>query len=86
MSGAVGINTIVTFGVLLIVLVVGTFAFWPEPRITEMIIACAITAVIGPIFFYPFSKTVWLAIDIMMRPVQPGEVLPEFLPDQPYRP
>lgn len=81
MSGEVGINTIVSFGTLLIVMFVFTFAFWPEPPVVAMIIGAVASAVIGPFFYYPWSKTIWLAIDVMMRPVEPWEVHPEFLPD-----
>lgn len=74
MTGSVGINTIVSFGLLLVVLFVGTFAFWPEPQITAMVVAGVIVTVVFPIAFHPFSKTIWLAIDLMMRPAEPGEV------------
>jgi uncharacterized protein (DUF983 family) len=26
-----------------------------------------------PLLFYPFSRTVWAAIDLMMRPIEPAE-------------
>lgn len=83
MSGEVGINTIVSFGTLMIVLFVLTFAFWPDPPIATLILASIGSALIGPFVYYPFSKTIWLAIDVMMRPVEPGEVRPEYLPDPP---
>lgn len=80
MTGNVGINTIVSFGLLLVVLFVGTFAFWPEPPITSMIVAAVIVTVVFPIVFHPYSKTIWLSIDVLMRPVEPGEVRPGFGP------
>ena len=27
-----------------------------------------------PVLFYPFSKTIWAALDLVMRPLDPGEV------------
>ena len=30
-----------------------------------------------PLLLYPVSKTLWTSIDLLMRPVEPGEVLPE---------
>jgi hypothetical protein len=27
-----------------------------------------------PVFYYPISKTLWTAIDLLMRPLEPGEV------------
>ncbi|MFM8863009.1 MAG: DUF983 domain-containing protein [Acidimicrobiia bacterium] len=74
MTGNVGINTIVSFGMLMVVLFVGTFAFWPEPPIVAIVVAAALVTVVFPVVFHPFSKTIWLAIDLLMRPPEPGEV------------
>jgi uncharacterized protein (DUF983 family) len=74
MTGNVGVNTIVSFGMLMIVLFVGTFAFWPEPPIVAIVVAAAIVTVVFPVAFHPFSKTIWLAIDLSMRPPEPDEV------------
>jgi uncharacterized protein (DUF983 family) len=81
-TGDLGINTIVSFGALLIVLLVGFLAFWPDPPITVIIIAAAIAAGIVPVVFFPFSKTIWLALDLMMRPLEPGEVRPGYGPQR----
>ena len=82
-TGDLGINTIVSFGLLLVVLFVGTFAFWPSPPIIGMIIAAVAVAALVPLLFYPFSKTIWLALDLMMRPLEPNEVAPGFGPNEP---
>lgn len=81
-TGDLGINTIVSFGALMIVLMVGTLAFWPEPPFTAIIIGAVFTAGVVPLLFFPFSKTIWLALDLMMRPLEPGEVLPGFGPQR----
>jgi uncharacterized protein (DUF983 family) len=71
--GAVGINTIVTFGALLVTLVVGFIVTAPDIATVPLLaIGLAIAAVL-PIAFYPFSKTVWTAIDLAMTPLEPGE-------------
>ena len=82
-TGDLGINTIVSFGLLLVVLFVGTFAFWPSPPVVGMIIAAVAVAAFVPLLFYPFSKTIWLALDLMMRPLEPNEVAPGFGPSGP---
>ena len=79
-TGDLGINTIVSFGALLIVLLVGFLAFWPTPPIVVIIIAAIAAAGLLPLAFFPFSKTIWLALDILMRPIEPGEVRPGFGP------
>ena len=73
-TGDIGVNTIVSFGMLLVVLLGGFLLTWPDPPIGLLIGASAATAVLVPLFFLPFSKTVWLAADLMMRPLEPGEV------------
>ena len=42
----------------------------PIPYLTAGVVG----AVVVPLVFYPFSKTVWAAIDLFMRPLQPAEV------------
>ena len=79
-TGDLGINTIVSFGALLIVLMVGFLAFWPTAPIVVIIIAAVVAAGLLPLAFFPFSKTIWLALDLMMRPLDPGEVRPGFGP------
>lgn len=81
-TGDIGVNTIVSFGVLLVVLLGGFLLTWPDPPIGALIGAVAFTALFMPLFFLPFSKTVWLAADLMMRPLEPGEVEPGYGPQR----
>jgi uncharacterized protein (DUF983 family) len=73
-TGDIGVNTIVSFGALLVVLLGGFLLTWPDPPIGPLIGAAVFTALFMPLFFLPYSKTVWLAADLMMRPLEPGEV------------
>lgn len=79
--GAVGVNTIVTFGLMLVVIVVGLVVTYPDiPAIPLALVASAV-AVIVPIAFYPLSWTVWNAVDLAMRPVEAGDrVKQEYVP------
>jgi hypothetical protein len=72
-TGALGINTIVSFGLLLLVLV-GVFVT-TYPDIPEGALVAAVVAEVAvvPIGFYPYSKTIWLAIDLGLTPLEPGE-------------
>ena len=36
-------------------------------------------AFLGPILFAPGSRTTWTAIDLIMRPLTPGEIDPRFI-------
>lgn len=73
-TGDLGINTIVSFGALLVTLFVGIFATYPDIPAGPLLVAAIGVAAIVPIVFFPFSKTIWLALDLMMRPLEPGEV------------
>ena len=81
-TGDLGINTIVSFGTLLIALVIGFLLSWPEaPGVALFVIAVAIAGFV-PLVFFPFSKTIWLAIDLILRPLEPGEVAPGYGPQR----
>lgn len=71
--GAVGINTIVSFGLLLVSIVVTFIAFYPESPMLPLLAIPLAVGLFTPIVFYPFSKTLWTAIDLVMRPLEPGE-------------
>lgn len=77
--GAVGINTIVSFGALAVVLVLSLILTYPEIQVAPVLGAALATAVLVPVIFWPFSQTLWTAIDIMMRPVTPDELDPRYL-------
>ena len=81
-SGDIGVNTIVSFGMLLIVLLGGFLLTWPDPPMAVIGVAAIAVAAIVPIVFLPFSKTVWLAADLIMRPLEPGEVADGFGPQR----
>lgn len=74
-TGALGINTIVVFGAILVTLLVGVFVTWPEPQVVPMVVVGLFVALAGPFIFFPFSKTIWLAIDVAIRPVEPSELV-----------
>jgi rubredoxin len=69
---------VVNFGLVLLLLffyvLVGVIATLPDPPVVALsivgILGCAAVA----IFFYPMSKTFWLAIDLIMKPAGPEDV------------
>lgn len=75
--GAVGMSTIATFGLLLITLVVGIGLTWPDVRAAPLLVAMLPVAVIFPLVMHPTAKTLWVAIDLMMNPLEPGESVVE---------
>jgi uncharacterized protein (DUF983 family) len=74
-TGAVGMSTIVTFGLLLITLVVGMTIQWPDIRSGPLLAVMLPIAVFVPLVFHPTAKTLWVAIDLTMKPLEPGEAV-----------
>ena len=77
--GALGLNTIVSFTTLFVVVVVGLVLSHPDYEMPPLLIAAVTTAVVVPLVFFPSSKTLWTAIDLCMRPLEAGEA-PDTLP------
>ena len=74
--GALGLNTIVSFAVLFVVVAAGLVLSHPGYAMVPLAVAAGATAVLVPLAFFPFSKTLWTAIDLLMRPLAPGEAAP----------
>ena len=79
--GALGMNTIVSIGALFVTMVVGLVATYPDIATGPLIAITVAVAVVVPLVFYPFSKTLWSAIDLAMRPLEPDDdVDPRWIP------
>jgi uncharacterized protein (DUF983 family) len=76
-AGDIGINTIVTFTLLYGVLLGGTLAMWGHVNVVALGLAAGAVALVFPVLFVPVAKTLWLATDLALRPVQPGELNPD---------
>ncbi|HEX7940276.1 MAG TPA: DUF983 domain-containing protein [Gemmatimonadaceae bacterium] len=55
-------------------LVAWIMATWPNPPWDLLEYVGVPFMLVTPILFYPLSKTVWLAFDVMFRPVRPEEL------------
>jgi hypothetical protein len=68
-TGAMIVNTAVTIGTFLIVFVAIMVVTWPDvPWSTALIVTMVINTLI-PIVFYPWSKTIFLGLDLAVRPL-----------------
>lgn len=83
--GSLGLSTTVVFGVMLLVLLVGSLAGYPHPPFRALLIAEITIAIVGPVLFFPSSRMIWTAIDLLMRPLRPGEIDPRFVAIDPER-
>jgi uncharacterized protein (DUF983 family) len=66
--GAYAINLVVAEGVAALIGMIVLMAFWPDPlpaSITAIAMAIAL-----PFAFFPFSRLVWLALDLRFRPTR----------------
>lgn len=79
--GALGLNTVVTLGSVLVVLVVAFLLTYPNGSAVAAIAVIVATAIVVPLAFYPISKTLWSAIDLAMRPPEPDDNIdPRWIP------
>jgi len=51
-------------------------ATWPDPPWNALLYGGMALMVIMPLLFFPFSKTLFLAFDLMFRPPSPDELVP----------
>ncbi len=79
--GALGMNTIVTFGLLFGTMVAGFALTWSDPQAVPIFVSCFLVAGLTPILFFGSSQTLWSAVDLAMRPLEPDdEVDPRWIP------
>jgi uncharacterized protein (DUF983 family) len=79
--GAYTLNLIVAELLVVGAMVAVIFARWPDVPWQQMPWALAAPAILGPLFTYPFSKSVWLAIDLRFRPPESRDFTPLPAPD-----
>jgi len=57
-----------------IVLVAYLLAVWPRVNWNVLEIVAPLAMAAAPLVLFPFSKLVWLAADLSLRPLRPGEL------------
>ena len=71
--GAYTINFIVAEFVAVLLIVALILFTLPDIRWTVVQYAAIVAAVAMPIVFFPFSRTLWLALDLWARPAERGD-------------
>ena len=56
--------------VFALVLLVVLLLTWPEPPWRAILYGGAALMIVTPTVLYPWSKTTWLAIDLVFRPIE----------------
>lgn len=62
-SGALAINTVLVGGFFAVVFVAALALTIPKVPVVPLLVLFVPIVVLGPIVYYPFSKTVWMAVD-----------------------
>jgi len=74
--GSYVVNLGVTEGLLVLGGIVPCIVFLsanPEASVLPILLVALALAIGAPIVFYPFSRTVWAAIDLIIRPLEAKE-------------
>jgi len=60
---------------VLLAVLIGMEANGSQPEVAVFVVIGVVMAIAGPILTFPFSRTVWSAIDLAMRPLSKEETL-----------
>ncbi len=71
--GAMAINAIVSLGLLVVGMVIGILVTWPDIAVLPLLLILGAVAIVVPLAVYPVTYTVWQAVDLAMRPPEPGD-------------
>src|SRR5262249_47048338 len=69
MVGGMSFNIAAAEGLFVVLFVAVVILTWPRPPWTALTVAAVLAMAVMPIAFYPFSKTIWLAFDLIFNPV-----------------
>ena len=65
--GAVTINTVLTFIVLTAAMTIGFIRTSPDIPVVPIVLSLVGVAILMPIVIYPFTFTIWLALDLAVH-------------------
>ena len=72
--GAATINAILTLGLLVLAGATSIIVTYPEVAVRPLLIILGSAAIILPVVFYPFTFTIWFAVELMMEPPSAGDL------------
>ena len=73
-AGALAINFVCTGGLMITLLIAMLVATIPEVPVAPILAVLVPIALVGPVIWYPFSKTLWVAIDqAYLQSMDPNE-------------
>ena len=72
--GGMMFNIALAEGLFVILLIATLVLTWPRVPWTLLEYGAPAAMILAPIILYPFSRLVWLAFDLMLRPVVPSDL------------
>jgi uncharacterized protein (DUF983 family) len=73
--GAYTINLILAELVFVFAFVIGIFITWPDVPWDRLMWALLPLAALTPVIMLPYARSVWLALDLVFRPAEPGDFI-----------
>jgi len=71
--GAIGVSTVITFGLILVTMLAGVAITYPNVPFFPIAGACVAVAVIVPIVIHPTARLSWIALDLVLDPLHSDE-------------
>jgi uncharacterized protein (DUF983 family) len=71
--GAMLLNIVVAEGIFVVGFAAALILTWPTPPWTLLTIGLMAAVVVFPLLLYPFSRTVYLALDLLIHPPERHE-------------
>jgi hypothetical protein len=68
------VNIVFTFFTLAVTMIVAFVATGPEYNVPALMVLMIGAAILLPLFFYPFTYTLWLAFDLASHPPDEREL------------
>jgi uncharacterized protein (DUF983 family) len=63
-TGAIAVNTVIIGAIFAAVFITALILTVPDVPWGALLVVVVPIMALGPLFFYPFSKTIWVAIDL----------------------
>jgi hypothetical protein len=83
--GFLGTNTVLVTTAMFVIVLAAALLSYPEAPGVWLLWALIAVAVFVPLLFYKSSRMLWTAIDLLMRPLETGEIDPRFVAVDPNR-
>ena len=72
--GSMTVNVILTFGTMLITMGIGVIFSYPDVAVVPILCIIVGVAVVMPVVIFPMTYSIWLAVDLFMRKLEPAEL------------